>query len=204
MKYSLSFRYLQLKRWQPFRWRIVHGDRSGPRGCHQMPIPKAEKPFKRPVGRGGYPWDYPKALQYIYYREKVYSRFLFRRDFQEPSAAPITDIIVKFDRPASPVPVSFGSVVLNKRAIIQFAVTDHIASASFGIHVSAYLDQIVDHVVFRKEKLVAAPMSIFHPGTVTIFLAIVSAHSHRAGQIVMSECVETIIHHAINPSEGIN
>ena len=62
---------------------------------------------------------------------------------------------------------------LDKGAIIEFAVADYIPSASFGIHVSAYFDQIVDHVVFRKEKLVAAPISIFHPGTVTIFLAIV-------------------------------
>ena len=53
---------------------------------------------------------YLKPLQYIYYREKVDFRFLIRLELPGPPCAPVTDIIVEFNSPASPVPVSFGSV----------------------------------------------------------------------------------------------
>ena len=79
----------------------------------------------------------------------------------------VANIIVKLDCPASPVAVAFGSVRLNERAVVQFTVTDRIASAPFRVHVARVFDQIVHHVVFHKEKLVAAPVSSFHPGTVT-------------------------------------
>src|SRR5207249_6206290 len=96
------------------------------------------------------------------------------------SSAPITDVVVEFDRPASPVPVSFGSVCLDNRAVIKLAITEDVASASFGVHVSTSFHHIVDYIVFYKEKFVAAPMSIFRPGTVAVLKSVVIGHSHRA------------------------
>jgi hypothetical protein len=101
----------------------------------------------------------------------------------------VTDIVVEFDSPASPVSISFGSVRLNKGAIIELAVADYIPCAPFGIHVAAVFQQIVDDVVFCKEKFVASPMSVFRPGTITIPLAIVSGHSHCPGKNAMSNRV---------------
>jgi hypothetical protein len=95
-------------------------------------------------------------------------------------------------------------VRLNKGAIVYLTVTNYIPSAPFGIHVSAEFEQIMDHVVFRKEKFIAAPVSILHPGAVTIFSAIVGSHSHNTGLGKMSERVETVIHHAIYPSKVID
>ena len=74
-------------------------------------------------------------------------------------------------------------MTLNKGAIVEFAITDHVASASFGIHNSTSLfEQIVDDIVFGEEKFVAAPMSIFRPGTIAILLVVISGHSHGAEQ----------------------
>jgi hypothetical protein len=81
-------------------------------------------------------------------------------------------------------------VRLNKGAIVELVVAGYIPCAPFGIHVAVALFQhVVDDVVFRKEKFVAAPMSVFHPGTITIPLAIVSGHSHRPGKSGMSNRV---------------
>ena len=120
------------------------------------------------------------------------------------TCAPVTGVVIKFDRPASPVTAAFGSVRLNERAVVQFTITNYVPSAPLGIHVSAVFEQIVNHVVFREEEFIAAPVRIFRPGTVTIFLAIVGCHSHYTGLSKLSEGVETVIHHAIYPSEGID
>src|SRR5206468_6501186 len=117
----------------------------------------------------------------------------------------MTDVVVEFDSPASPVSIPFGSVRLNKGAIVELAVADYIPCASFGIHVGAvFFQKIVNDVVFCKEKFVASPMSVFRPGTITILLAIVSGHSHFAGHDAMSNRVQAVIHHTIDPPEGIN
>ena len=62
----------------------------------------------------------------------------------------------------------------------------------------------MDHIVLRKEEFIAAPVRILRPRTVTIFLAIVGCHSHTTGLGKMSKGVETVIHHAIYPSKGID
>ena len=116
----------------------------------------------------------------------------------------MTDVVVEFDSPASPVSIPFGSVRLNKGAIVELAVANYISCPSFGIHVPAAFKQIVDDVVFCEEKFVASPMSVFRPGTITILLAIVSGHSHFAGHDAMSNRVQAVIHHTIDPPEGIN
>src|SRR5207249_8501348 len=96
------------------------------------------------------------------------------------SCPAITYGIVEFDRPGSPVPLSCASVCLDNRAVIKLGITKHVASASFGVHVSTSFDHIEDYIVFYKEKFVAAPMSVFRPRTVAVLMAIVIGHSHCA------------------------
>jgi hypothetical protein len=80
-------------------------------------------------------------------------------------------------------------VRLNKRAVVDFTVPNDIPGAPLGVHISSFFEQIMHHIVFREEEFIAAPVSIFRPGTITPFLAIVSGHSHRPAQMERGDSV---------------
>ena len=99
-----------------------------------------------------------KALQYICYREKVDSHSLIPPGIPGPPVLRLQTLSKNSISTASPVAASFGSVRLNKGAIVELAVADYIPCAPFGVHTTRRvgLGHVVDDVVFGKEKFVAA------------------------------------------------